>query len=576
MTRWTLRRRLNSVVLQWFLLFGGVAGAALLISIPGIRRMLVDDRVLLARTIAQSLDATMSTAVQDLGRLAADLPEHPADNAAARLHIFRLSSPFAESAYVLDHQGQVVAADPPGARPLPEAWLGYHEAVTPLVLGVGPESHPVLAMVEPFTRGSEEYYLVSEMNPIGSTISAFLRDLEPELDMHVVIVDEHGAVVASNDPAQLFRRLANAEAYRGRIGAHRPLVIEDARCEFESDGGPPPAALMVMVPLRFAPWGVVIEQHKTAALAGVYTLWRWLGLSGVLLAAMAVLLARALSRSVVSPIRALSREAEAMRSGDLTTPISAAGDLEIEVLAKTLDEARGRLASTLGELTTLNDHLEDQVAARTAKLAAQDEQRKVLVRRLLGATEDERRRLARELHDEISQLLTVIQLSLDRVDVDPSEMTRARELLTRTQREIHGIIHDLRPSLLDDLGLSAAIRSHVQDHLRSQGLEVSVEIDEALPQRPATDTVVFRIFQELMTNILRHAQAEHVSIELYERDGKRVLEVEDDGVGFDPDAKAEGAGVLGMRERAALVDGVIRFDSEPGMGTHVVLEIPTQ
>jgi signal transduction histidine kinase len=575
MTRWTLRRRLNTVVLQWFLLFGGVAGAALLISIPGIRRMLVDDRVLLARTIAQSLDATLSTAVQDLGRLAADLPDHPAGDAAARLHIFRLSSPFAESTYVLDHDGQMVAADPPGARPLPEAWLGYHESVTPLVLGVGPESRPVLAMVEPFTRGADEYYLVSEMNPIGSTISAFLRDLEPELDMHVVVVDEHGAVVASNDPTQLYRRLSNANAYRERIGAHRPLVIEDARCEFEPAGSAPPV-LMVMVPLRFAPWGVVIEQHKTAALAGVYTLWRWLGLSGVLLAAMAVLLARALSRSVVSPIRALSRDAEAMRSGDLSTPIAAAGDVEIEVLAKTLDEARGRLASTLGELTTFNVHLEAQVAARTAKLAAQDEQRKVLVRRLLGATEDERRRLARELHDEISQLLTVIQLSLDRVDVDPSEMTRARDLLTRTQREIHGIIHDLRPSLLDDLGLSAAIRSHVQDHLRSQGLEVSVEIDEALPQRPATDTVVFRIFQELVTNILRHAQAEHVSIELYERDGKRVLEVEDDGAGFDPDAKSEGAGVLGMRERAALVDGVIRFDSEPDLGTHVVLEIPIQ
>jgi two-component system sensor histidine kinase UhpB len=432
-------------------------------------------------------------------------------------------------------------------------------------------------MVEPFTRGSEDYYLVSEMSPAGSTISAFLRDLEPELDMHVVVVDEHGAVIASNDPRQLFRRLANAAAYRDRIGAHRPLVIEDARCEFDPDGSAPPAALMVMVPLRFAPWGVVIEQHKTAALAGVYTLWRWLGLSGVLLAGMAVLLARALSRSVVTPIRTLSREADGMRSGDLTTPITAAaGDVEIEVLAKTLDEARARLASTLGELTALNGHLEEQVAARTAKLAAQDEQRKVLVRRLLAATEDERRRLARELHDEISQLLTVIQISLDRVDVDPAEMARARELLTRTQREIHGIIHDLRPSLLDDLGLSAAIQSHVQDHLRSQGVEVSVEIDEHLPNRPATDTVVFRIFQEVVTNILRHARAEHVSIELYERDGKRILAVEDDGIGFDPDVKYEGAGVIGMRERAALVDGVIRFDSEPGLGAHVVLEIPVQ
>jgi signal transduction histidine kinase len=573
--RRTLRRRLNTVLLQWFLLFAVVAGAVLVVSIPDIRRTVVDDRLMLARTVAHSLDATISGAIQDLGRLAAELPENPGEM-AGRLRIFRFQSPFAESTYVVDSHARTVAADPPDTQPVPEEWLGYHEAVTPLVRKAGSGSHAVLAMVEPFNRGRAGYYVVSEMNPAGSSISAFLQDLGPALDMHVVVVDEHGIVIASNDARQLFRALADAEAYGDRIGAHRPLVVEDARCEFEAAGETPSAALMVMVPLRFAPWGVVVEQHKSAALSGLYALWRWLVLAGVLLAAMAVLLARTLSRSVVSPIRALSRQAETMRAGDLSSAIAVAGDVEVEVLAKTLDEARGRLASTLDELKTLNESLEAQVASRTEALKVQGEQRKVLVRRLLGATEDERRRLARELHDEISQLLTVIQLSLDRVDLDSVEMTRARELLTRTQREIHRIIYDLRPSLLDDLGLSAAIQSHAQETLTRGGLNVSLEIDEDLPHRPATDTVVFRIYQELVTNILRHAQAENVSIELYERDGKRILAVEDDGVGFDADAKSEGAGVTGMRERAALVNGVIRFDSEPGEGTHVVVEIPVQ
>jgi signal transduction histidine kinase len=575
MKRRTLRGRLNTALLQWFLLFALVAGAVLIVSFPGIRRTVVDDRLVLARTIAHSLDATISGAIQDLGRFASELPDRPADM-AGRLRTFRFQSPFAEASYVLDEHATMVAADPPDTQPVPDAWLGYHEAVTPLVRKPGAGAHPVLAMVEPFTRGAASYYLVAEMNPAGSRISAFLQDLGPDLDMHMAVVDEQGVVIASNDARQLFRTMADAGAYGERIGAHRPLVNEDARCEFEAGGGTPPAALMVMVPLRFAPWGVVIEQHKTTALSGVYALWRWLVLAGVLLAAMAVLLARTLSRSVVRPIRALSRQAERMRAGDLSSAITVAGDVEVEVLAKTLDEARGRLASTLDELQTLNESLEAQVATRTEALKVKDEQRKVLVRRLLGATEDERRRLARELHDEISQLLTVIQLSLDRVDVDSAEMTRARELLTRTQREIHRIIYDLRPSLLDDLGLSAAIESHVQETLMQAGLNVSLEIDEDLPHRPATDTVVFRIYQELATNILRHAQAEHVSIELYERDGTRVLAVEDDGVGFDAEAKSEGAGVTGMRERAALVNGTIRFDSEPGEGTHVVVEIPVQ
>jgi signal transduction histidine kinase len=205
---------------------------------------------------------------------------------------------------------------------------------------------------------------------------------------------------------------------------------------------------------------------------------------------------------------------------------------------------------------------------------AQDEQRQVLVRRLLGAAEDERRRLARELHDEISQLLTVIQLSLARVEIDSPEMTRAKDLLTQTQVDMHRIIYDLRPSLLDDLGLSAAIQAHARDHLVRQGLHVSLEVEEGLPPRPAIEIAVFRIYQELVTNILRHSGAEHASIELYERDGRLVLAVEDDGIGFDPEQKSDGVGITGMRERAALVNGTITFDSEPGMGTNVVLEIP--
>jgi signal transduction histidine kinase len=153
-------------------------------------------------------------------------------------------------------------------------------------------------------------------------------------------------------------------------------------------------------------------------------------------------------------------------------------------------------------------------------------------------------------------------------------MDRANALLVRTQQEIHRIIHDLRPSLLDDLGLATAMKSYADEHLVTQGIGVSLEIEDGLPPRPEIETVIFRIYQELVTNVLRHAQAEHVSIELYERDGTLVLAVEDDGQGFDPDAKFEGAGLTGMRERAALVNGTIRFDSEAGLGTNVVVEIP--
>jgi len=699
MTRQTLGRRLNTVLLQWFLLLVIAAGAVLAFSFLGAQRNLVDDRLLLARTIAHYLDATISTSIQTLGRLSSELPPLDAD-VAGRLRTFRFQSPFREATYILDDHAKMIVSDPADAEPLPASRLGHHEAVTPLVRKPGSAQRPVVAIVQPFRRNGAGYYLVSEMNPLGSMISVFLQGLDPDPDMHVVVVDENGVVIASQDERQLFRTLPNADAYRERISAHRPLVTEELQCEFGSDRHDPADVVMVMAPLRLAPWGVVIEQHKAKAFSGLYAARRGLFIAGAMLVAMALLLSRTLSRSVVSPIQQLSRQAETMRSGDLSSPITVSGDHEVEVLAQTLDEARQRLQATLGELQTLNESLEGQVAARTKVIEAkyldlsllhavsqlstqerdpdrivpemlrlisahyafpaaaivtrplgrpsatylvpagaalpwlaegrtppagwqsreiayqgqalatlfhpqavslddqvmqalehqlamslhgaylwahtidQDEQRQVLVRRLLTATEEERRRLARELHDEISQLLTVIQLSLHTVDVDTPEMRRAQSLLAKTQEEMHRIIYDLRPSLLDDLGLPAAIKSYAEEHLMRHGLHVSLEIEEELPPRPDIEIATFRIYQELVTNILRHAQAEHVSIELYEREGQLVLDVEDDGVGFSANETSEGAGITGMRERAGLVNGSIRFDSEPGMGTHAVVEIP--
>ena len=568
-----LRRRLATVLLQWFLLFVSVASVVWFISFPTIRANLVDDRLLLARTIAKSLDATISSSIQALGRLAADLPlSGPA--AGASLRAFRFQSPFGDATYLVDGRAGLLAADPVSVSPLPASLLGPREAVTPLIQKPGADHRASLAIVQPFKRDGGDYYLVSEMNPRSSVLNQFLKSLEPDPTMRVSVIDERGSVIASPDPAQVLQTLPGAEALAERIRAHRPLVIEDDLVAFALNS--PERALTVMAPLQFATWGVVIQQPNAAAFSGLGIMSRGLLISGLGVALMGILLARTLSRSVVQPIRRLSQQATLMRGGDLSKPITVSGDYEVETLARTLDEARAKLSATLAELQAFNERLEDEVKARTAVIVQQDEQRKTLVRRLLGATEDERRRLARELHDEIAQLLTVIQLSLHRLDLDAPELRRASELLVKTQQEIHRIIYDLRPSLLDDLGLPAAMKSYAEDHLTRQGLKVNLEIEEGLPSRPEIETVIFRIYQELVTNVLRHARAEQVSIALEERDGRLMLDVEDDGEGFDPAAKAGGAGMTGMRERAALVNGTISFESEPGEGAHIRVEIPLQ
>lgn len=566
-----LRRRLNTVLLQWFLLFGGVAGAIWFLSFPAIRSDLVEERLLLARTIARSLDATISNARQALGRLTDVALTGPA--ASSRLRAFRFESPFGEAIYLLDARATVLAADPPGVSPLPADSLGNHEGVTRLVRKPGVDRRAV-AIVQPFRRDGADYYLVSEMSPGHSTLNQFLQKLEPGPTLRVTVIDDAGAIIAARDVTPE-RLLPDTAALTDRIRAHRPLVVEDTAVAFASDRTPEPA-LTVMAPLEFAPWGVVIQQPNASAFSGVNAIRRGLMLSGIGIALLGVLVARTLSRSVVRPLRRLSQEATALRGGDLSRAITVSGDYEIQTLATTLDEARAKLNATLAELQAFNERLEEQVAARTAVIVQQDEQRKTLVRRLLAATEDERRRLARELHDEIAQLLTVIQMSLHRLGPDVPELQRASELLVRTQQEIHRIIHDLRPSLLDDLGLSAAMKSYADDHLIKQGLRVSLEIEDGLPSRPEIETVIFRIYQELVTNVVRHANAEQVTIALEQRDGRLVLDVEDDGEGFDLAAGSGGAGMTGMRERAALVNGTIAFESEAGMGTHVRVEIPLQ
>ena len=541
-----LRRRLNTALLQWSLLLAVFAGTVWAMSLPAIRRHLIDERVLLARTIAHAIDGTMSASIQSLGRLAADLPDDPAAG-SSQLRRFRFESFFNEAIYVTDAAGTIVAADPADTDPIDSKWLADREAVTSAVQKPADSGRSVLAIVQPFQRQGRRYFLVAETTPAKSHVSTFLKDLKPGSSMHVHLIDQGGRVIASDDRAALLQRLA------------------------EPDG-----VLSVQASLQYAPWSVVVRQPDAHAFFPLAATGRGLILTGLFIAVTGVLLSRTLSRSIVSPIRQLSRQAERMRAGDLASAITVAGDREIAMLADTLDDARARLASTLSELQEFNQRLEEQVAARTRVIAQQGEQRKVLLRRMMNATEDERRRLARELHDEIAQLLTVIQLSLHHIHVDTPEMRRANALLVQTQQEIHRIIHDLRPATLDDLGLAAAMKSYADEHLRRQGIEVSLEIEQGLTATPEIETVVFRIYQELVTNILRHAKADHVSIELYRRDGALILAVEDDGEGFDPEAKSEGAGIIGMGERAALVNGSISFDSEDGLGTHARLEIPLQ
>jgi signal transduction histidine kinase len=211
--------------------------------------------------------------------------------------------------------------------------------------------------------------------------------------------------------------------------------------------------------------------------------------------------------------------------------------------------------------------------------------RKELLRHIVIAQEDERARIARELHDETAQFLTALTLDLATLRNSVSGDDKVEALLNRLQslsremsREIYRMVHDLRPAQLDDLGLVAALKYLAAEEHNRSGLEVALEV-EAPCQRldPLVETVLFRVAQEALTNVARHARCKRAMIQLQCASQQVALRVIDEGVGFRVDVDhvpPHGWGLAGMRERVESVGGVFHVHSKPGSGTTVEIIVP--
>lgn len=202
---------------------------------------------------------------------------------------------------------------------------------------------------------------------------------------------------------------------------------------------------------------------------------------------------------------------------------------------------------------------------------------KALSARLLTAQEEERRRVAFELHDELGQVLTAVKINLQSVEQRRDfNLQSAIASVDSAMERIRGLALDLRPSMLDDLGLPAALRWYTDRFARDTGIEVRFVADAAMRLEPALETACFRVAQEALTNVLRHARARHVSVELHIGAGGAELRISDDGDGFDVSAARERAlggtslGLLGMEERVSYFDGELDVQSARGNGTEIV------
>jgi PAS domain S-box-containing protein len=262
------------------------------------------------------------------------------------------------------------------------------------------------------------------------------------------------------------------------------------------------------------------------------------------------------------------------------TPLGGGERGFVKVLRDLTDRKR-----TEDELRAARAQLEARVAERTAELASaldsletEMARRTELARRLATAQEDERRRVARDLHDTVGQTLTGLSLA-----AAGGRAEQVRELSGVLARELHEVAVRLRPTVLDDVGLEAAVRVLAEEWSRRTRVAVEVQavgLDGGrLPAE--VETVLYRVVQEALTNVAKHAGATRVSVVVGTRDAEAVAVVEDDGVGFDPDAVANpaagrpgGLGLAGMRERLALVGGAVEIESAPGHETTIIARIP--
>ncbi|MFZ1729169.1 MAG: HAMP domain-containing protein [Bacteroidota bacterium] len=330
-------------------------------------------------------------------------------------------------------------------------------------------------------------------------------------------------------------------------------------------------------------WVMLSEIDEIEAFRSVYTLREQLILSGLIILLFAVGLGFFISQTISRPIQSLTTVTERFGRGDLDNRADVRARNEIGLLAETFNTMADKI-----KLHTRQLEEEVQVRSRTEEeLMHSQESFRNLSRHLQTVREEERKGIAREIHDELGQNLTTLKLHLSLLIEDLPEVSAALrakfqgivEDIDVTIQSVKRLISDLRPGLLDDLGLVAAIEWQAEEFQRRTGIRCELHIEPPdLSLDADRSTAVFRIFQETLTNVARHAQADRVLIKLVADDEAFTLRVRDNGRGITVEniSAPNSFGLMGIRERVHYWGGAVDFLGEPDNGTTVTVNIPTE
>ena len=580
-----------------------IMGTASWLSLKSLATQLLAERELLASSVAEHVDHVLQSDLETLQSVSAapgvnfddqnPEPERLAvGEANLRARLF--------DRVFLARAGVWLSAQSPAVGRTHDALLQLVRAaettgrpgVSPLVSADGIRRLYALVPLRDW-RGYVVAVAIGEVDPAGPRFTALVPKSDLGEEGSIDLLDAAGFVLASTDHDRAGFRTGHSALVQRALDRRQPSVETCDACA-EPSSANRFTEVMAVAPLSAAPWAVAVRQPEQRAFAPVLALGKDILLLGSVLLALALLFAWGVARSVRNPLAVLTGAAARIADGNLDLPIPALGEDEVGRLGRSLEHMRTRLKSSIDEVERANADLEERVRERTRELEglyrelqAREEWRGQLLAKVIGAQEDERKRLARELHDETSQTLSALAMRLETAvaafpdDLARQRLVEAKDLTVRTLDELHRLIYDLRPSVLDDLGLLSAIRWYAERHLEPLGVSVRWEFSgQERRLQPEVETALFRVVQEAITNIAKHASAETVLVEC-ELDGRElVIDIEDDGRGFDPAAVAtspdtqRGLGLMGMRERMELVGGTVKVDSAPGRGTYVSVRVP--
>ncbi len=534
-------------------------------------------------------DAAISRAWSDPGQIDAALERtyHHLDLSAGQV-------------FLLDRAGQTVAAYPPTTdapsfsqfdsvaavlRGQPFAVSRYQRPLTPL-----PSAAVAAAPVfEP--TGRLNGALVITINLTNPNLRTFTYPIGLGTTGYMDLIDRRGLILASTLSERVGKESDHGNSLGQMISDHRTVVSACHDCHEESLSAGPQREVLAFAPLEQAQWGIAVRQSEDEVFGSIRQLQIRVFVFMVLAVAGAQVLVYFTTRRVILPIQALIGATRRITAGDLNTPLSIHGHDEISILTQSFDAMRARLKDSFDEIQGWNRELDtrvrEQTAAHRAALEQKEQLRDELWRRTIAAQEDERKRISRELHDETCQLLTGLAFALDNA-AEATSLPQVRSMLEEmhgltknTLTGVHRIIFDLRPTMLDNLGLVPALRWYAETRLEEQGIDFTLlEIGDKRRLPPLVETAVFRVVQEAINNIALHSHARHADIAFELRDGWAEIRITDDGLGFDPasltgapDAK-RGLGLMGMEERMSAIGGEFHLCSVPGRGTAICLIAP--